>query len=95
MGEYMTKSELIEELAQRAGLNKVTATLVVNTVFDAVTDALQSGEKVEIRNFGNFRVKLYDAYTGRNPRTGDSVEVPPKRMPYFKASKAILELLNP
>ena len=90
----MTKSELIEELSQRAGLNKIAATIVVNTVFEAITSALVSGEKFEIRNFGNFRVKEYDAYTGRNPRTGESVEVPSKRMPYFKASKAIFELLN-
>jgi integration host factor subunit beta len=90
----MTKSELIEELSQRAGLNKIAASIVVNTIFETLITALKDGEKVEIRNFGNFRVKDYDEYVGRNPRTGESVEVPAKRMPYFKASKAIYELLN-
>jgi len=90
----MTKSELIEALSDKAGLNKIAAAVVVNTVFEAIADALHQGDKVEVRNFGNFRVKSYDAYTGRNPRTGSSVKVPPKRMPAFKASKAIYELLN-
>jgi len=90
----MTKSELIEALSERAGLNKMASAIVVNTVFEAISGALERGEKVEVRNFGNFRVKAYDAYTGRNPRTGDTVAVGAKRMPTFKASKAIFEILN-
>lgn len=80
----MTKSELIESIATRANLTKDKAALVVNTIFDGMVEAMSRGERIEIRNFGNFVVKNYKAYTGRNPKTGELVEVPAKRMPFFK-----------
>jgi integration host factor subunit beta len=80
----MTKSDLIECIAESASLTKDKASIVVNTIFDQMVDAMQAGERIEIRNFGNFTVRHYDAYTGRNPKTGEPVQVGPKRMPFFK-----------
>jgi integration host factor subunit beta len=90
----MTKSELIDALASRSQLTKARAELVVNCVFDAMTEALQRGEGIEIRGFGSFTVRPYKAYSGRNPRTGEPVPVPPKRLPFFKVGKELKELVN-
>lgn len=90
----MTKSELIDALAQRSSLTKARAELVVNCVFDAMTEALQRGEGIEIRGFGSFTVRPYKPYSGRNPRTGEPVEVPAKRLPFFKVGKELKELVN-
>jgi len=90
----MTKGELIDALASRSNLTKARAELVVNCVFDAMTEALQKGEGIEIRGFGSFTVRPYKAYSGRNPRTGESVPVPPKRLPFFKVGKELRELVN-
>ena len=90
----MTKSELIDALAGRSNLTKARAELVVNCVFDAMTEALQRGEGIEIRGFGSFTVRPYKAYSGRNPRTGEPVPVPPKRLPFFKVGKELKELVN-
>ena len=90
----MTKSELIDALAGRSNLTKARAELVVNCVFDAMTEALQRGEGIEIRGFGSFTVRPYKAYSGRNPRTGEPVPVPPKRLPFFKVGKELRELVN-
>jgi integration host factor subunit beta len=68
---------------------------VVDTVFDAVIQALQAGDKIEIRGFGSFRIRQRKPRTGRNPKTGDKVEVPAKRVPYFKPSKELRDLVNP
>jgi integration host factor subunit beta len=90
----MTKSELIDALAGRSNLTKARAEVVVNCVFDAMTEALQKGEGIEIRGFGSFTVRPYKAYSGRNPRTGEPVPVPPKRLPFFKVGKELRELVN-
>jgi integration host factor subunit beta len=90
----MTKSELIDALAARSELTKARAELVVNCVFDAMTEALQRGEGIEIRGFGSFTVRPYKPYSGRNPRTGEPVEVPAKRLPFFKVGKELKELVN-
>jgi integration host factor subunit beta len=90
----MTKSELIEAVAQRSNITKSRAELVVNCVFDAMTAALERGEGIEIRGYGSFTVRHYDAYDGRNPRTGKAVSVPEKRLPFFKVGKELKALVN-
>ena len=90
----MTKSELIESIAGRASLTKARAEQAVNCVFDAMTEALHKGEGIEIRGFGSFTVRPYKPYSGRNPRTGQAVLVPAKRLPFFKVGKELRELVN-
>lgn len=90
----MTKSELIEEIAQRTGLTKSRAEMVVGTVFDSMVEAMARGEGIEIRGFGSFTVRQYKAYEGRNPRTGDAVHVAPKKLPFFKVGKELRERVN-
>jgi integration host factor subunit beta len=90
----VTKSELIDALAERGNLTKARAELVVNCVFDAMTEALEKGEGIEIRGFGSFTVRPYKPYSGRNPRTGEPVPVPAKRLPFFKVGKELKELVN-
>jgi integration host factor subunit beta len=90
----MTKSELIEAITTRGQITKARAELVVNCVFDAMTDALQRGEGIEVRGFGSFTVRPYRSYMGRNPRTGQSVDVPAKRLPFFKVGKELREVVN-
>ena len=90
----MTKSELIDAIAQRGNLTKSRAELVVNCVFDAMSEALQKGEGIEIRGFCSFTVRPYKPYHGRNPRTGDAVPVPAKRLPFFKVGKDLRDLVN-
>ena len=90
----MTKSELIDAIAARAELTKARAEMVVNCVFDTMTEALQRGEGIEIRGFGSFTVRPYKPYDGRNPRTGQPVPVPAKRLPFFKVGKELKELVN-
>ena len=90
----MTKSELIEAVAERTKITKSRAELVVNCVFDAMTAALERGEGIEIRGYGSFTVRNYKPYDGRNPRTGNQVAVPSKRLPFFKVGKELKELVN-
>jgi integration host factor subunit beta len=90
----MTKSELVEAIAARADLSKARAELVVNSVFDAMTDALRGEDGVEIRGFGSLKVRAHKPYQGRNPRTGKAVAVPSKRLPFFKVGKELKELVN-
>ncbi len=87
----MTKSDLIENVASKGNLTKDKASTVVNSIFDLMVDAMKKDDRIEIRNFGNFTVRKYPAYTGRNPKTGKPVAVGPKRMPFFKVG---LELKN-
>lgn len=91
----MNKSELVKTLAEEHNLSQDEAIMVVNTFFDSVRDALVEGDRVEIRGFGSFKVKEYKGYVGRNPKTGDSVKVAPKRLPVFRAGKEMKELVNP
>lgn len=90
----MTKSELIEAITSRGEITKARAEQVVNCVFDTMTAALRRGEGIEIRGFGSFTVRPYKAYTGRNPRTGQSVAVPSKRLPFFKVGKELREIVD-
>lgn len=90
----MTKSELIERVAQESGMTKGRAEMVVNTIFDSMTTALIAGDGIEIRGFGSFTVRQYKSYEGRNPRTGDVVHVAPKRLPFFKVGKELRERVN-
>ena len=90
----MTKSELIDAISGRGELTKTRAELVVNCVFDAMTEALQEGDGIEIRGFGSFTVRPYKSYNGRNPRTGQPVPVPAKRLPFFKVGKDLKDLVN-
>ena len=90
----MTKSDLIEVVAVRANVTKDKAAMVVNCIFDSMTDSLKDGDRIEVRNFGNFTVKSYKPYTGRNPKTGELVEVPAKRMPFFKVGLELKDLVN-
>lgn len=90
----MTKSELIEAITARSDITKSRAEQVVNCVFDTMTAALRRGEGIEIRGFGSFTVRPYKAYTGRNPRTGQSVAVPSKRLPFFKVGKELREIVD-
>lgn len=90
----MTKSELIEVVSAEAKLTKGRAELVINEIFQSMVDALQRSEGIEIRGFGSFTVRQYKAYEGRNPRTGDPVHVPPKRLPFFKVGKDLRQRVN-
>lgn len=90
----MTKAELVEEVSDKTGLPKKQAEIVVNTVFESIVETLKTGEKIELRGFGSFRIRQRDSRTGRNPKTGDRVDVPAKRIPYFKPGKELRELLN-
>ena len=91
----MTKSEFIAELANSIDyLSYRDATIVVNTFFNSITEALVSDDKVELRGFGTFKVKERFPRLGRNPKTGDKVEVPAKKVPYFKPGKELKTLLD-
>ncbi len=90
----MNKSELIKTLSEEAELPLEDASMVVNTFVESMKDSLLAGERVEIRGFGSFKVKEYEGYTGRNPKTGQSVDVEPKRLPFFRAGKELKEYLN-
>jgi len=85
----MNKSEMIETLATQKGISVKKAEEIVNTIFDAMTGALLAGERIEIRGFGSFVVNDYKAYTGRNPKTGESIAVKPKKLPFFKVGKEL------
>ena len=91
----MTKSELIQRLAERnPHLYLRDIEKIVETIFNEITEALAAGDRVELRGFGAFSVKHRDARVGRNPRTGESVQVEAKRLPFFKTGKALREALN-
>ena len=90
----MTKAELIEELSGVAPLTRKQSEVIVDAVFTSIVDALQRGEKIELRGFGTFKLRQRESRTGRNPKTGVGVLVPAKKVPSFKAGKALRELLN-
>ncbi len=94
MTKGMTKAELVEEVAKTTQLTKKHAELIVNTVFESIVTSLKDGDKIELRGFGSFRIRNRGPRIGRNPKTGDRVDVPPKRIPYFKPGKELKELLN-
>jgi len=90
----MTKAELVEEVAKSTQLTKKHAEIIVNTVFESIVDTLKAGEKIELRGFGSFRIRHRGPRVGRNPKTGAKVDVPAKRIPYFKPGKDLREMLN-
>jgi integration host factor subunit beta len=93
-GATMTKSQLIEAIVAGGEHPRKVVEVAVNTIFDAMVEALCAGERIEIRGFGNFTVREYKAYTGRNPKTGEQVDVAAKRMPFFKVGKDLRERIN-
>ena len=90
----MTKAELVEKVSAQINLTKKQTEVVVNTVFQSITESLAEGKKVELRGFGSFRVRNRNARVGRNPKSGDRVDVPAKRVPFFKAGKELRELVD-
>ena len=91
----MTKSELIEKLSYTNGvLNKKESEIIVNTIFSSISDALIAGDRVEIRGFGSFTIRLRDAREARNPKSGDIVRIPSKKTPFFKTGKELREKVN-
>jgi len=90
----MNKLEFIQALGTNAGLSKHDATKIVSIFFEQMADALEKGDRVEIRDLCSFYVKEYESYTGRNPKTGERVSVAPKKLPYFKCGKELKERMN-
>ena len=91
----MTKSELIDKVAEaNAALTRKESEAIVNIIFDAMGDALRCGEKVEIRGFGSFTVRERDAREARNPKSGEIVKIPSKRVPFFKTGKELRERVD-
>jgi integration host factor subunit beta len=91
----MTKADLVEEVTKLGDLTRRDSETIVETIFDSVIGALRSGDKIEIRGFGSFRIRQRKPRIGRNPKTGTKVEVPAKKVPYFKPSKERRDLVNP
>jgi integration host factor subunit beta len=90
----MTKAELIEEVSRVVEMSRKDSEVIVETIFDSIVRALRGGEKIEIRGFGSFRTRQRQPRIGRNPKTGTRVEVPAKRIPFFKPSKELKDLVN-
>ncbi len=90
----MTKADLVECVAEKLDTTKKEAEAIVNTVFRSIVEAIEGSDKVELRGFGCFRVKVKRARRGRNPRTGEEIQIPPKRVPYFKPGKEMKEAVN-
>lgn len=90
----MTKADLIEEISQAAEMSRKDSELIVETVFGSIVQSLKSGDKIEIRGFGSFRTRERKPRTGRNPKTGERVDVPAKKIPYFKPSKELKDVVN-
>ena len=90
----MNKLELIAALKDKAGLTKTEAVEIVQIFFDSLTKALENGDRVEIRGLCSFFIKDYKSYTGRNPKTGKKVLIPPKKLPFFKCGKDLKERVN-
>ena len=91
----MTKFQLIQKLMEKSNsLAQQDAKTIVNTVFSSMANALAKGERIEIRGFGNFTVRTYQSYQGRNPRTGAQVDVAPKKLPFFKVGKELKERVD-
>jgi len=90
----MTKAELIEEVSRVVEMTRKDSEVIVEAIFDSIVRSLRSGDKIEIRGFGSFRTRQRQPRVGRNPKTGTRVEVPSKRIPYFKPSKELKDLVN-
>jgi integration host factor subunit beta len=90
----MTKADLIEEVARVTDVTRRDSEVIVETIFDSVVHSLRAGDKIEIRGFGSFRTRQRNSRVGRNPKTGDRVDVPAKKIPFFKPSKELKDLVN-
>jgi integration host factor subunit beta len=90
----MTKADLIEEVARITDVTRRDSEVIVETIFDSIVHSLRAGDKIEIRGFGSFRTRQRNSRVGRNPKTGDRVEVPAKKIPFFKPSKELKDLVN-
>jgi integration host factor subunit beta len=93
-GGIMNKAELITKVSEKANVTQKVAKVIVDTLFDGMKESLEKGERIEIRGFGSFVVRNYGGYKGRNPKTGEIVEVPPKKLPFFKVGKELKEMVN-
>ena len=94
MTDNMTKAELIEEVSRVVEMTRKDSEVIVEAIFDSVVRALRGGDKIEIRGFGSFRTRQRQPRVGRNPKTGARVDVPAKRIPFFKPSKELKDLVN-
>ena len=90
----MTKADLIEEVSRVVEMTRKDSEVIVDSIFDSVVKSLRADDKIEIRGFGSFRTRQRQPRIGRNPKTGTRVEVPAKRIPYFKPSKELKDLVN-
>lgn len=90
----MTKADLIEEVSRVVELTRKDSEVIVETIFESIVGSLKEGEKVEIRGFGSFRTRERKGRVGRNPKSGEKVEVPPKTIPFFKPSKELRDVVN-
>ena len=90
----MTKAELIEDVSRVAELSRKDSETIVETIFESIVKSLRTGDKIEIRGFGSFRTRQRNPRIGRNPKTGARVDVPAKKIPYFKPSKELKDLVN-
>jgi integration host factor subunit beta len=90
----MTKADLIEDVARKTELNRKDSEVIVDTIFEDIVKSLRGGDKIEIRGFGSFRTRHRNSRVGRNPKTGERVDVPAKDIPYFKPSKELKDLVN-
>ena len=91
----MTKADLVEKVTLLGDLTRRDGEIIVDVLFDSVIGALKSGDKIEIRGFGSFRTRQRKPRIGRNPKTGAKVDVPAKKVPYFKPAKELRDLINP
>jgi integration host factor subunit beta len=90
----MTKADLIEDVARKTELSRKDSEVIVDTIFEGIVKSLRGGDKIEIRGFGSFRTRHRNSRVGRNPKTGERVDVPAKDIPYFKPSKELKDLVN-
>jgi integration host factor subunit beta len=90
----MTKADLIEEVSKVVEMTRKDSEVIVEAIFESIVKSLRDGDKIEIRGFGSFRTRERQPRIGRNPKTGDRVEVPSKRIPFFKPSKELKDLVN-
>ena len=90
----MTKAELIEDVSRVVEMSRKDSEIIVETIFDSIVKSLKAGDKIEIRGFGSFRTRQRKPRIGRNPKTGARVDVPAKKIPYFKPSKELKDLVN-
>jgi integration host factor subunit beta len=91
----LTKADLVDKVTALGDLTRRDGEIIVDLLFESVISALKSGDKVEVRGFGSFRTRQRNSRTGRNPKTGAKVEVKAKKVPFFKPSKELRDLINP